>query len=125
MISIHTKLLLITFATLAALHILAIELSLYWHFWWFDIPMHFFGGVIVALGLYVLRDLRVPLPSLLYRRVPFLCAVLAVALSWEAFELFAGIPIESDFVVDTVTDLVMGVTGGLLGFHLGRALSAL
>lgn len=125
MISVHTKLLLITFATLAALHILAIKLSLYWHFWWFDIPMHFFGGVIVALGLYTVRDMRFSLPTLLFRRLPFMLMVLAVAVAWETFELWAGIPIEPDFVIDTTTDLVMGLTGGLLGYYLGRQLDTL
>jgi hypothetical protein len=125
MITLPTKLLLITFATLAALHILAIKLSLYWHFWWFDIPMHFFGGVIVALGVYVVRDLGLPLPSFSYRLVPFLCIVLLVALIWEAFELWAGVPMESDFIVDSATDLLMGMMGGYFGYHLGRALAAL
>jgi hypothetical protein len=124
-ITVHTKLMLVTFATLAALHIIAIELSLYWHFWWFDIPMHFFGGAIVALGLYTLRDLRFPLPKALFRCFPFMLGVLGIALIWEGFELWAGIPIEPDFVFDTSLDLVMGLMGGFLGYHLGRQLSAL
>ncbi len=124
-ITVQTKLLLITFATLAALHILAIELSLYWHFWWFDIPMHFFGGTIVALGLYTLRDIRFPLPKIMFRLTPFLLAVLIVALIWEGFELWAGIPIEPDFLLDTGIDLVMGLLGGFLGYHLGQRLDTL
>ncbi len=124
-ISVHTKLLLITFATLAALHILAIELSLYWHFWWFDIPMHFFGGTIVALGFYTLRDLRFSLPQAFFRMVPFMLGVLTIALIWEGFELWAGVPVEPDFLLDTGIDLVMGLFGGFLGYHLGRQLGAL
>ncbi len=125
MISIHTKLLLVTFATLAALHILAIELSLYWHIAWLDIPVHFFGGTIVALGLYVLRDLRFPLPVALFRLMPFMLAVLIVAIGWEVFELWAGIPIQDDFMLDSSIDLVMGLLGGFLGYHLGRHLDTL
>lgn len=125
MITTRTKILVITFGTMAFLHVIALKLSLYWHFWWFDMPMHFLGGAIVALGLFFLIDIKFPL-STVFERLPFtLLAVLAVALAWEYFELWAGIPIESDYVVDTLTDLVMGLSGGYVGYYLARALGTL
>jgi hypothetical protein len=123
MISTRTIVLLTSFSTLAGLHIIAIKLSLYWHFWWFDIPMHFFGGVIVAIGLYDMSDLNLPVPPKLYRLLPFMLSVFVVTIVWECFELWAGIPIEHDFIVDTTTDFVMGLTGGLLGYIGGKRLA--
>ncbi len=125
MVTTRSKILLISFGTLALIHILAIKLSLYWHFWWFDMPMHFFGGSIVALGLFTLADLSWPLPHWLFRPVPFLSVVLLIALSWEVFELWAGIPVEADYVLDTSIDLLLGLTGGFLGYRLGRLLGEL
>lgn len=125
MISLRTRIFLVTFATLAAVHGVAIATSLYWHFWWFDMPMHFFGGSIVALGLFTLADLSWPLPRWLFRPIPFLSSVLLIALLWEVFELWAGIPIEADYILDTSIDLLLGLTGGFLGYRLGRLLGEL
>lgn len=125
MISTRTIVFLTTFATLAALHNLAIALSLYWHFWWFDMAMHGFGGVVVALGLYTVRDLNLPLPRWCLALPGCMLTILIVTLIWETFELWAGIPIQNDFAVDAVTDIVMGLSGGLLGYYLGRRLGEL
>ncbi len=125
MISLRTRIFLLTFATLAAVHGVATATALYWHFWWFDMPMHFFGGSIVALGLFTLADLSFPLPRWLFRTVPFLFVVLLIALVWEFFELWAGIPVEPDYLLDTGIDLTLGLAGGLLGYRLGRLLGEL
>lgn len=34
---------------LVAIHLIAIFYNLYWRFLWMDIPMHFLGGVLVAV----------------------------------------------------------------------------
>jgi hypothetical protein len=121
----RTILFVVIAATWAGLHNLALILELYWRFWWFDIPMHFVGGVVVALGLLVLSDLRVPLP--LYRPTVVVTTafVLFVALAWEVFEVWAGIPIESDYWFDTSLDVLLGLGGGLVGYVLGQRLSEL
>lgn len=51
--------------------------------------------------------------------------VLIVAITWEVFEVWAGIPIEQDYLLDTVTDLALGLCGGVVGYALGERLSAL
>ncbi len=125
MISTRTIIFLTTFATLAALHNLAIALSLYWHFWWFDIAMHGFGGVVVALGLYTLHDLKLWLPNWCLKPAGFFTTIFLITIVWELFELWAGIPIMDDFVIDTTTDIVMGLTGAYVGYVLGRRLAEL
>lgn len=123
MITTRTIVLVVSFITFALIHKLGLALALYWHFWWFDMPMHFFGGVIVALGLYVLVDFRFPGVDRLLRPIQFLLAVFTVTVAWELFELWAGIPIESDYLLDTGIDLTLGLLGGSFGYILGRALA--
>ncbi len=124
MLQLTTIIFLIGFSLLAGIHILATELYLYWYFFWFDIPMHLFGGAVVALGFFTLRDLRLlPNSWLMFWKIPFL--VLSVALVWESFELFTGIPIESNFFMDTAIDLCVGVLGGYAGYYIGIQLRSL
>jgi hypothetical protein len=123
MLKLPTVLFLISLSFLAVVHIIALELFLYWRFWWFDIPMHFIGGSVVALGLFTLRDLRLPIPARYLRAVPVVLLVIVVAMLWEVYELFIGVPIESDYVVDTLIDLSMGILGGLVGYSIGTSLN--
>lgn len=119
MLKLPTIFFLISFSLLAVLHIVALELFLYWRFWWFDIPMHFFGGSVVSLGLFTLRDLRLLVPERWIKILPIVLATLAIALSWEVFEIYIGVPIEANYVVDTLTDLSMGILGAVVGYSIG------
>lgn len=123
MLQLPTIFFLIAFSMLSVLHNLAIQLFLYWHLWWFDIPMHAFGGVIVALGFFVLSDLRI-LPRTFLRIVPITALVLGVALIWEAFELIAGVEIIGHYIIDTTVDITAGLIGGVIGFYIGKSLDS-
>lgn len=116
---------LIASSVLAITHIIALELFLYWHFWWMDIPMHFLGGSVAALGVFATFAFRAPLPKRLMRIVPVLSFVLIVALSWEVYEVSIGIPIDENFVKDTALDLCMGMIGGWVGFIVGSRMHRL
>jgi hypothetical protein len=122
MLKITTVLFLVFFSSLALLHFIALKLFLYWHFPWLDICMHFFGGVIVALGFFTLSDLRLYSSSFL-TLTRILLLVFFVAGTWEVFELYAGIPIEDDYIQDTIIDLCMGLLGGAIGFYVAKRLS--
>ncbi len=37
-------------------------------------------------------------------------------IAWEIFQLALGKPISSNYVIDTRTDLVVGLIGGILGY---------
>lgn len=87
--------------------------------------MHFIGGIVVALGLFTLRDLRIVLPERYIKLFNILLLVLLVAMVWEVYELLIGIPIEADYVVDTLTDLCIGMFGGLVGYTIGITLRKL
>jgi len=122
MLKLPTVFFLIAFSFLAVVHVVALQLFLYWHYWWFDLPMHFIGGAVVALGLFTLYDLRLVIPERYLALIPVLLLVLLIAMVWEVYELFIGVPIEGDYVSDTLIDLVMGLSGGALGYFVGTNL---
>lgn len=106
----------ISLLTLAGIHILAMKFFLYWIFPWFDVLTHFLGGIVVALGYQSFLDRRVTASSV-WRRLPgTLVAVLVVSISWEIFEYSAGIAIWGLDFFDTLSDLVLDLLGGIVGY---------
>jgi hypothetical protein len=111
--------------------------DLYWYVWWFDIPMHFFGGIGVALlglwfvmwiGLVPNREIHTWLCKRMQAAFPegapwwwsLSCAMLAVAfvaLVWEQYESFSqslsGLPLPPGYILDTIGDYVFAGFGGL------------
>ena len=125
MLKLPTVFFLISFLILAVIHIIALQLSLYWAFSWFDIPMHFFGGAVVALGIFTLNDLKIMVPDRWLYAVPVVLLVIIVAMTWEVYELLIGISVESNYAIDTFTDLCMGTLGGLVGYSIGTNIKKL
>ncbi len=121
MLQLTTIVFLIAFSVLAVIHNLAVKLFLYWHIWWLDIPVHAFGGMIVALGLFTLRDLRL-FPNTWLRAPVVLAFVLSIALIWEVYELIIGVPIIGDYAIDTSIDVTIGLLGGAVGYFIGNSL---
>lgn len=119
MLKLPTIFFLVAFSVLAVIHVLAMKLFLYWSVWWFDIPMHFLGGSVVALGLFTLHDLRIIVQDRHLQLVQVITLVLLIALSWEVFELAVATPVIGDYMLDTFTDLGMGILGGLVGYSIG------
>lgn len=111
---------------MAIVHLIALQLYLYWRFWWLDIPMHVLGGAVAAFGVFAFRDLSLPGFGLLAKRLCLVMLfVVLVMIAWEVFEVWAGIPIQDDYVLDTSIDLTMGFIGGLLGYVVARNLDKL
>jgi len=125
MLKLPTIFMLIAASVLATVHVISLELHLYWKHLWLDIPMHALGGAVVALGIFTLHDLMPHFPRRFLYPVPVLLFVLVVALAWEVYELGIGIPIEDDFEIDTIVDIVMGMLGGIIGYVVGYSVSTL
>ena len=87
--------------------------------------MHVLGGAVVALGVLTLYDFRVPIPKRWANLVPVVLMVIVVALLWEWYEILIGIPIEDDYEVDTIIDLIAGTVGGIIGYFVGSRLQGL
>lgn len=120
MLAIHTTLFLVSGFVLAVTHALSISLYLYWRYWWLDIPMHLLGGVVIGLLPFALRELHVVSSTWWTSTRGVLITVFVVAVGWECFELVAGIPIEDDYIIDTVTDLCMGFLGATIAVFIAR-----
>jgi predicted membrane-bound dolichyl-phosphate-mannose-protein mannosyltransferase len=115
MIRLRVFIFLILSIVFALTHYFAMQYSLYWHFSWFDIVMHFWGGGLLALGVHALSTF-----SRLHFKptLPILLVVLSVAIfSWEIFERSVGLFDPETYVYDTVKDIILGFAGGLLA-HL-------
>lgn len=111
---------------LAVLHFFSLELYLYWRYLWLDIPMHFLGGVTVALGYLTLRDFFPRWSPRLFSFYKTLAMVVLVAIVWEVFEVFIGVIFEEDrYVIDTSADLLLGSLGGAVGYYLSTKLKRL
>lgn len=106
---------LLAAASFACVHGVAVTLSLYWYYAWFDILMHLWGGILLGVGVHVLSPIS-PLPVRPTTGVVLL-TLLVATLSWEVFEWFAGLYDPVAYAADTVKDIVVGFAGGLLA-HL-------
>ena len=85
MLKLPTIFFLIAGSILAVIHVISLELFLYWKYLWLDIPMHALGGAVVALGLFTLHDLWPRYPKRLLYPIPVLLLVLLVAMGWEVY----------------------------------------
>ncbi len=124
MLKTTTVLFLIALSVLSVLHYIALSLFLYWQVWWFDIPMHFLGGITVALGLYTLVELRLAPSRITSSLVVVLTLALGIAVSWEVFQYVITDILKPNYVTDTVGDVALGLLGASVGYVLGRRLQA-
>jgi tetrahydromethanopterin S-methyltransferase subunit E len=107
----------LTIVTVAVVHQMALFFHLYFIYPWFDVPVHFFGGVAVALGLHTRlfqKITKVPRMSL----ITTLSVVVCVGIVWEVFEWTIGIVDSVRYVPDTALDLVMDAIGGTVGYGM-------
>lgn len=104
------------------LHILATVLGWYEMIWWLDKPLHFLGGVSIAISAYYLISYFSAIGKIQINWKPLMLlaifsAVALCAMSWEFMEFYfdraAGSTMQGD-VLDTITDMLMGMLGGML-----------
>ena len=109
---------------IAFLHLVAINFFLYWDLAWFDLMMHFLGGVWVSLlGFWIMafltRTKEFSIKSIIYIAVFF---TVGIGILWELFEAGAGISfVGKDMWGDTFSDLALDIVGGLVsGFYISK-----
>ena len=100
-----------------ALNTAAMQLYWYWTYWWFDIPMHFLGGVWLG-GMAILALRRFAPEKAEKRSVVYATAIGAALLIgglWEIFEfsLDTFVTMRVNDIADTITDFGMDVAGAL------------
>lgn len=103
---------LVLSALLSYLHHIALVDFLYWRYEWFDIPMHYLGGVTLGVFLVAL--------SPKYRPRSYMTAIAVLLIGWEAFEYLFGMPREQNYAFDTALDLLMGTLGAATTYAAAR-----
>lgn len=117
--------LLLVSILVSVLHFIALKFYLYWSTNWFDVLMHFLGGLVIGLiALYLIYSFSI---SREYSEkhgfitiVHILSLVLVVGLMWELWELFMGFSLVLEDLSDTILDLIMDTLGGLFAFLYSR-----
>lgn len=102
------------------LHSLGTIAGWYEMWWWFDIPMHFLGGVAIAISIHgILSAFEANKQfKISWKPLKFLTLLAFVALAavfWELFEFCLDIYFQTDMqpgVIDTIKDICMGLIGG-------------
>jgi hypothetical protein len=92
----------------------------HWEYWWYDVTLHFFGGVCVSMAFlsfwYYLFNLSIEKRE---RVILFaFIGVLTVGVLWEIMEIYTGATSFADgifYVRDTVSDLLLDTSGGFFG----------
>jgi len=88
-------------------------LYLHWMYWWYDVGLHFFGGVCVSLAMLSVfpknwsKEGKVIALGTL--------AALIIGILWEIFEYSNGLmiaPYGPYYWMDTISDLIMDTSGG-------------
>lgn len=97
----------------------ALAMKYHWYFslWWYDMPMHFLGGVFIGFLALVIFPKKPVLNA-------FLC-VLIIGILWEVFEfsLDTFITYNPHNYLDTLSDIAFDLAGGLSAvfYYLKRA----
>lgn len=110
------------------LHLIAIKFYLYWTTDWFDILMHFLGGLLI--GLIVLFILKIFISKIfnddheLILNLLVIGLVLVVGLSWELGEIFVGLTDIFSDKIDTAVDLIMDTIGAIVSIFYLRSKSS-
>lgn len=100
---------LVVATSIAVLHQLALEHFLYWKLWWFDVLLHFLGGVLIGGIAFVFSDVyKTP------RLLTLILILLIVGIGWEVFEWIFKLYDGAWDPVDTAIDLAMDTLGAFL-----------
>lgn len=112
--------------TLALVHGSAVYFFLYWKYTWLDVPVHFLGGAVAALGIAILPFFQIQFFERHKTLIAYICAVCVIGICWEMFEYNAGLyELEKDIVLDTSIDLIMDILGAILGYGIVKSIKQL
>src|SRR3989338_6536218 len=112
---------------LAVAHYFALEYFWYWTYPLIDIPVHFFGGLGMALLVtwFFVRFGILQNTTSRKRLLFILGGVLAIGILWEFFEVFIGVAKQPGYFFDTAHDLINDLCGAVLGYLLAKRLTHL
>lgn len=96
------------------LNFVALDQSLYWSLGWYDVMMHFLGGLTIGvLVVWFLKLENISVKSFLF---VFVC-VMIVGIAFEIFEYVNDLTYSTqDYSIDTIIDLVMDALGAVSAY---------
>src|SRR3989344_5247275 len=94
----------------------ALNYDLFWKLWWYDIPMHFLGGLVLGCGFawfFGSMQERTAHFSDTAVILSILGAVLLGGFVWEIYEYYFDLTYNPhlNYVLDTVKDIIMDMLG--------------
>ncbi|MCX6752871.1 MAG: hypothetical protein NTW62_00795 [Candidatus Nomurabacteria bacterium] len=99
--------------------------KLYWYIsiWYFDMPMHFLGGVFVGLlAVYCSKFVKINLLELNFKEqiLYVFLFTLIVGIGWEFFEIIFNNILGGQFfnTLDTISDICFDLSGGLASYFV-------
>jgi len=105
---------------IAIAQVLFIKLELYWMYPALDTPMHFAGGILLTLFLWVLVIQKIlPVHKVASWRLPTFF-VLILIIAWEVVGVIIQGGLKANFWSDTFGDIVFGIIGAIVGYFIGR-----
>jgi len=104
---------------LLLVNFLAMKGSLYYIFWWFDMPMHIIGGFWSGLIIVLIFFKRFKNKGLTNNKrsiIFFLAGIFFIGILWELYEYFIELFIRFDIanLVDSISDLFFDLAGGVI-----------
>lgn len=109
---------------IALMHFVGVKFYLDWFYWWYDMVLHFLGGVVVGMFSLVFIKKTVDLSTWTNNKIitRAIFSTLVIGLLWEVFELSVGTASFSDgmaYVTDTSSDLILDIVGSFFGSLYG------
>jgi VanZ family protein len=111
---------LILIFIISVLNKLALVNFWFWKYWWYDIMMHFLGGLWVGMMFlwffYFSNIFEKFDKSFLNIVFASILSVWIIGVGWEVFEVWADPQyFREGYVFDTVLDLIMDTLGAIIG----------
>lgn len=106
---------------IAVVNVMAVHFFWYWRMRWFDMPMHFLGGVWLAGTFLWFRFLSsdfLEKPKTFRRTCAWgVLAALGIGLGWEVYESVVSLATigRINAIPDTLSDLWFDALGGFVG----------
>lgn len=107
---------------IAILHLLGVQLYLYWQISYYDMILHFLGGFWVG-GMCLWGLTKLIAKDFLTKNLVFVLSATGaflIGILWEYFELFidAVFVTEEEYVLDTILDLILDMLGAIAAIWL-------
>ncbi len=100
---------------LMSVNFVALKYNLFWILKWFDIPVHFLGGVLASfIFVYIVSLKKLSLSYLEFLFYTTL-SVFFIGILWEIFEIVIGVTSIGDvsYISDTGLDIVADCLGAI------------